>query len=466
MSRQTAAIALAAVLGLVAFLVIRASGSAYTVRAEFADAAGLRGHSEVKVGGVEVGTISSMAVTPNDKALVTMKVSGVRIGPDAHAYVRPVNLLGEKYVDLEPGDQSHPLPSGTLIPLARTGTPVELDQLLDTLDASTRVRLEILIDSSGEALAGRGKDFGATLATLPPALDQAQAMVGAFAQDNQALGRLVDESDRVIGEMAGQRSALGRLVGTTSDALGVVASRDNQLGRTIQQAAPAVAQLRMTLAELQHTASALTPAANGLRASAPSVAVTLRALPAFAAAASPTLATAIRVAPTLTRLGVQATPVVVRLGPVARRLQAFATDFGPVSTIFDEGVGNLLGFLEGWARAIQVGDGASHMFRNQLVVSSEIVQHLLDGYLRPASHTQPAAAAPPRPSVAAATASASATSAPASPAGSRSPKLPPVRVPGVTQRVQSLVQQLNQTLSPPVSQGNQVSQLLHYLLGK
>jgi hypothetical protein len=41
-----------------------------------------------------------------------------------------------------------------------------------------------------------------------------------------------------------------------------------------------------------------------------------------------------------------------------------------------------------------------------------------------------------------------------------------VRVPGVTQRVQSLVQQLNQTLSPPVSQGNQVSQLLHYLLGK
>jgi ABC-type transporter Mla subunit MlaD len=466
MSRQTALIALAAVLGLGAFLVVRSTGSSYTVRAEFADAAGLRGHSEVKVGGVEVGTVSSMAVTSDDKALVAMKVSGVRIGPDAHAYVRPVNLLGEKYVDLEPGDQSRPLPSGSEIPLARTSTPVELDQLLDTLDASTRARLEILIDSSGEALAGRGRDFGATLGSLPPALDQAQAMVGAFAQDNQALGRLVDESDRVIGTMAGQRRALGKLVGTTSDALSVVASRDIQLGQTIQQAAPSVAQLHATLAQLQRTATALTPAANGLRASAPGVAATLRALPAFANAASPTLATATRVAPILTRLGVQATPVVVRLHPVARRLQEFATDFAPVSTTFDKGIGNLLGFLEGWARAIQVGDGASHMFRNQLVVSSEIVTHLLDGYLRPASHNRRAPASPPRPSVAVAAPSAPAASAPATPASPSSPKLPPVTAPGATQRVQSLVQQLSQTLSPPPSQGSQMSQLLHYLLGK
>jgi phospholipid/cholesterol/gamma-HCH transport system substrate-binding protein len=455
-----------AVVAAAAVLALRGSGGSYTVRAEFADAAGLRGHSEVKVGGVEVGTVSSLAVTPHNTAIVTMTVSGSRIGAGARAYVRPVNLLGEKYVDLQLGDQRHQLPSGTLIPPSRTGTPVELDQLLDTLDASTRVRLEILIDSSGQALAGRGSNFGATLAALPPALDQAQAMVGAFAQDNQALGRLVEESDRVIGSMAGQRQALGALLTTASDAFGVLASRSGQLGQTLQQAAPSIGQLRATLARLQQTATALAPAANGLYASAPGIAATLEALPGFAAAARPTLITAERVAPTLTRLGLAATPVVVRLRPVAHRFQEFAAAFGPVSTTFDHGIGNLLGFLEGWARAIQVGDGASHMFRNQLVLSPEIVQRLLSGYLRPAPRSHRRVASAPQPSLAA-TAAASAPPTPATPL----PNLPSVKVPsvklaGVSRRVQQLVQQLTQTLSSPPNQSSQVSQLLNYLLSK
>lgn len=465
MSRASALMTVVAALAAGAlFVASRSSGGSYTVHADFADAAGLRGHSQVKVGGVVVGMVDSMTVTPRNTALVTLKVKDTRISRDARAYIRPVNLLGEKYVDLEPGVERPALPSGSLIPLSRTGTPVELDQVLDTLDASTRTRLEILIDSSGQSLAGRGADFGATLASLPPALDQAQAMIGAFAQDNQALGRLVETSDRVIGAMAGQRKALGGLVTTGSSALGSVASRDSQLGQTLQQAAPAIGQLRSTLGSLQQSAIALAPAANGLRASAPNLAATLRALPGFAVAARPTLNEAQGVAPTLTRLGTEATPVVRRLRPVADRLSEFATAFGPLSATLDQGKADLLGFLEGWARAIQVGDNASHMFRNQLVISSEIVTQLLAHYLRPAAVRHSVARTPRAP-------------LPAAPSH-RQPGAPPpislpsltsqaqLGVPALTHQVQQTVQQLIQTITPPPDQSNSVSHLLGYLLGK
>jgi ABC-type transporter Mla subunit MlaD len=427
------------------------SGGAYTVRAEFADAAGLRGHSQVKVGGVAVGSVESLAVTPRNTALVTLKLSDTRVGAGARAAIRPVNLLGEKYVDLQPGDQGRRRPSGSLIPRSRTATPVELDQLLDTLDASTRFRLQVLIDESGEALGGRGADFGATLRALPPALDQAGAMVGAFAHDNRVLGRLVTDSDRVIGAMAGQRRDLGALVGTTNSALGAVASRDAELGQTIAEAAPAVAQMRTTLGRLRRAAAALQPAAHGLRTSAPGLAATLRALPGFAVAARPTLRTARSVAPDLTRLGVEATPVVARLRPVAARLDAFGGAFRPVSTTFDRGVGDLLGFVEGWARAIQVGDGAGHMFRNQLVMSPEIVQRLLAGYLRPSRRAHRRAVHVPRPL------SRVPVGAP------QQPKLPAVPLPDAPKAVHELIQAIDQA---PAAASPQASELLNYLLGK
>ena len=105
-----------ATVALVAFaiaLAILPSENGYRVRAEFRDAAGLHKHVYVKLGGVPAGTVTSMKLTKRDTALVTMRLDdgAAPVGPGARATVRPVNLLGEKFVDLEPGDASRPLPS-------------------------------------------------------------------------------------------------------------------------------------------------------------------------------------------------------------------------------------------------------------------------------------------------------------------------------------------------------------------
>jgi hypothetical protein len=52
-----------------------------------------------------------------------------------------------------------------------------------------------------------------------------------------------------------------------------------------------------------------------------------------------------------------------RLRPLAGELDTFASAFDPVTQTLDTGIGDLLGVLEGWARATQAKDAASHVFR-------------------------------------------------------------------------------------------------------
>ena len=178
-------------------------GGGYVVRAEFADASGLFKDSAVKVGGVTAGIVDSLTLTGHDTAFVTMTLDhgAAPIGAGATAAIRPVNLLGENYVSLDPGDLRHPAASGTLIPLNRTSHAIELDDVLNTLDADTRMRLAILINESGVALDGRGADFNALLAQLPGSLDQARQLLSGLNAGNDRLQQLITQGNEVVSAM-------------------------------------------------------------------------------------------------------------------------------------------------------------------------------------------------------------------------------------------------------------------------
>jgi len=143
----------------------------YVVRAEMRDASGLAKESAVKIGGVPAGSVIDIALTKRDTALVTMRLEkgAAPVKDGTTARVRPVNLLGEKYVELAQG-AGRALASGGRIPIQRTSHAVELDDVFNTLDADTRARLAVLINESGVAMNHRGRDFNAMLKDLPPAL--------------------------------------------------------------------------------------------------------------------------------------------------------------------------------------------------------------------------------------------------------------------------------------------------------
>jgi phospholipid/cholesterol/gamma-HCH transport system substrate-binding protein len=384
--RRVAA-SLALVLAGVAVVIVvfgNGGGRQYVVYAKFHDAAGLLPKFFVKVDEVKAGLVSSITLDRQDEAVVKMELdkSASPIGVGASANIRPVNLLGEKYVDLNPGDLGRPLPSGSTIPITRTGVPVELDDLFNTLNPDTRAGLGIIVNEAGLAMAGRGADFNRTLHDLPSALDAARSVVGEVAAQNTSLEHAIVSGNRVIASVNSHSGSLNSLVQSGAAALTAIAAARDNLGQTVVNAPGGLTQLRQTLAQLQTAADDLTPAAADLQATTPSLGATLARLPQFVGDANAALVEARTVAPALDRLGVQSTPTLKLIRPTVAHLASFAQTLRPVLDMLDAGSGlrEFLGFMAGWAGVTAQRDGLGHVFRLRLTLDQQLLTSALSRY--------------------------------------------------------------------------------------
>ncbi|HWF53883.1 MAG TPA: MlaD family protein [Solirubrobacteraceae bacterium] len=370
------ALLIAAIAVAVTVIVIVGSGSGqYVVRAEFADADGLTTDFSVREDGVVVGNVAGVSVTKRDTAMVTMDLdrAAAPIGAGASASIHPSNLLGEKYVQLAPGDRVAPLASNALIPMARTTVSPELDQVLDTFNANTRDATAAFLAEEGDALLGRGSDLAATLQELPGSLDATRQFVAGLAHDNGALGTLIDQSDAILADATPRRLALGHLVNRADGLFTTLAGSQAALRGTIAQAPSTIGQLRTSLYALQNAAAPLGPAAAGLRATAPSLTRTLRQLPGLADAADPTLRTLSATAPTFVKLGQEGTPLVSALAPAATKLADFSAALQPFSTLLQGQFAPILNVIDGWARAISDRDGVGHIYRIEVLLPTSAI---------------------------------------------------------------------------------------------
>jgi virulence factor Mce-like protein len=384
-TRRLSYAALGVAVAVVVYLIVSSGGGGgYIVRAEFRDVDGLRNGSTVKVDGIPAGTVTTISVTRRDTAIVTLKLdpAAAPIGAGASLHERPTDLLGEHYAELNVGNLNDPQPSGTSIPMSRTGASVELDDILNTVGADTRTRLRILIEEAGIGLAGRGADFNTLLSELPSNLGQAQQLLAQVAAQNATLKNLISEGDRVTAAANGKRNDLGHLIGVADTALGSVAARQAQLGATIAAAPGALTQLRTTLDQLGSASQAIIPAAQNLQATSGPLTATLRALPPFANAADPTLVTARKVAPALERLGREARPPLQALRPTALDLVSVTRQAVPILAEEDQrGMRDLLWFVELWALGLKGRDALGHFIGANFQIDSALLTSALDSYL-------------------------------------------------------------------------------------
>jgi len=132
-----------------------------TVSVEFKDASGLLHSNDLRMAGIKVGEVTAINARKN-YAVATIEIENrfMPVYKDAHAIVRPKNLLGETYVEIDRGTATTgEIKAGDTIPLANTITPVQVDEVLNALDPNTRQKLGIVINALGEASAARGKDL-------------------------------------------------------------------------------------------------------------------------------------------------------------------------------------------------------------------------------------------------------------------------------------------------------------------
>lgn len=370
---------LLAVLVPVVFVVTRGGGKDYEIKLPLENAAGLKAGGEVRLGGVKIGTVKDLELDDRDRVTATLKLDEGEgpIGRGASATVTAVNLLGQKFVDLDRGRLRQPLPSGTTIPRSKIGTPVDLDQVLDVLDADTRTRLQVLINEAGIAFTGRRADFNTTLRLLPPSVQQLGRILTELNANGRTLDRLVVDSDTVIGEFAAKRQGLSRLVDSAGQAAQTVVARRAELAHTLRQAPQTIRSLQRFLTDLDSTARPLGPAARRIAATATPLTDTLRVLGPVRAAAQPALRQATAIAPSLGKLATKATPVLTQTRDTASKLEQLVSVSAPLLRTLNVSVDDVFAILEGWALTIQGRDGLAHTFRVRANVNADLINSIV-----------------------------------------------------------------------------------------
>lgn len=97
-------------------LMFRKTG--YTVTVDFDSAAGLESRTVVKMSGVKIGYIEDIKLAKR-KARVTLSIfAGVEIPKDSKAAAASLGLLGEKFLDIVPGDAAESCQPGDALAAA------------------------------------------------------------------------------------------------------------------------------------------------------------------------------------------------------------------------------------------------------------------------------------------------------------------------------------------------------------
>jgi phospholipid/cholesterol/gamma-HCH transport system substrate-binding protein len=224
------------------WITLGASGTRIT--AYFTRTVGVYSGSEVKVLGVGVGRIDS--VTPQgDRVEVELTVDdGVEIPANAQAVVVAPSLVSDRYVQLTPAYRSGPLMrTGTVIPVERTATPVELDDLTNSVnDLATALgpggankdgALSDVLDTAAANLSGNGELFNQTIDQLSDAsaaladssgdlfatVDNLNKFTTVLAESDAQVRTFNDELADVSGYLSDDRDDLGTALSSLGTAL-------------------------------------------------------------------------------------------------------------------------------------------------------------------------------------------------------------------------------------------------------
>lgn len=211
------------------------------------DSAGLFVGNEVGILGVPVGSIT--AIEPHGK-VVHARVEldpGTDVPASAGAVVVSRSVATDRYLELTPAFGDGPrLQDGDRIPLARTRTPVEFDEVLASLDQFSdgllgeqgdAAALEELLGSGADVLRGRGAELNETVRDLAVAaagisghrgdiagtVRNLDGLTATLADNSDLVDAFIESITAATDLFADEREAFGRSLRALSRALESVA---------------------------------------------------------------------------------------------------------------------------------------------------------------------------------------------------------------------------------------------------
>jgi phospholipid/cholesterol/gamma-HCH transport system substrate-binding protein len=230
----------------------------FELKATFENSPPIQKNQAVRIAGVEVGKVAKIEPVGGDSpaVVVTMKLKdeALPIHRDATVKVRPrIFFEGNNFFDIHPGTPSSPeLDDGDTIPASQTSAPVQLDQVLGTLQADTRRNLQKLLAGYGGALNNKpqpgedddqvqevqgktaGQALNQALVYSPEALRGAaivnQSLLGSDLHD---LSKLVAGQQRIFTALDTHEGSLKDLITNFNTTMAALAAEQDNLRETV-----------------------------------------------------------------------------------------------------------------------------------------------------------------------------------------------------------------------------------------
>ena len=262
-------------------------------KVELDNAFGLIEGGDFKVAGVRAGKITSLEVDKRTKrAVVGFEVTEQGFGSlrtDARCEVMPQSLVGEYFVNCEPGESAQKLAPGDMIPVERTASTVPPDLVANIYRRPRAERLRLIINELGAAVAGNADNLNAAIRRASPALRETNRVLAILADQNQVLADLARDADRVVGELSDNRRDIARWVVEARDTATASAERDEDIARGFERLPRFLEELEPTMVELGRTVERQGPALQSLAGSADQIEQLFENIPPFARANRPGL---------------------------------------------------------------------------------------------------------------------------------------------------------------------------------
>ena len=237
----------------------------------FDNAFGLTEGGDFKVAGVRAGQTKTFKVTKVDGrplALVEAEVTEPGLADlrkDARCEIRPQSLIGEYFVDCQPGAYDERLPDGGRLPVEQTSSTIAIDLVNDVMRRPYQERLRLIVGELGAGLAGRPDDLSQVLRRAHPALRETSETLEILGRQIDTIEKFIGDAHTVVGALEDRKEDVSRFVREAGETAEISASRRQQLGESFRRLPAFLTELEPYMGRLGDLTEAQTPVLRDLQ---------------------------------------------------------------------------------------------------------------------------------------------------------------------------------------------------------
>jgi phospholipid/cholesterol/gamma-HCH transport system substrate-binding protein len=254
----------------------------YRFQVAFPNAFDLADQADVRIAGVSVGKVVGKTRDAKDNRTLVMIQMNNQYAPirrNTLAILREKTLLGETYVQLTPASaHSPPLPDGGRLPNGQVVPAVQLDEIFNTFDPTTRAAFRQWQQEIAKAVKGNDQNLNDVLGNLPPFAINLTQLLQVLDVEHSAVVSLVQNGGTTFAALNRDPAALRTLITAGDTTFSELARNNTFLAQVFHVFPEFLTQQRLTMAQLQTFSANADPVIRNLIPSAQKLKPTLTAV--------------------------------------------------------------------------------------------------------------------------------------------------------------------------------------------